>query len=264
MLHGSTVDRSPMLETFAPLITAAPATRNHLLAALAAEDFARVAPCLELVELKFGVALHEPNARIQYVYFPTTASISMMVVSPDGAVEVGSVGNEGFAGIAALLHADFISTRALVQAPGHAYRMKVAAFRMIIAESARMQQLFSRYILAFLNQVAQSVACNRLHSLESRCARWLLMTHDRIDGDQIRLTQESLSYMLGVHRPAITVAAGVLQKAGFIDYTRGRINIINRPGLEGAACACYQIMRQGFDDLRSVNQKLSHANPPTT
>jgi CRP-like cAMP-binding protein len=241
-----------MLETFAsPIDTAAPATRNHLLAALAAEDFAKVAPCFELVELKFGLALHEPNAPIQYVYFPTTASVSMMVVSPDGAVEVGSVGNEGFVGIAALLHADFISTRALVQVPGQAYRMKVAVFRMIIAESTTMQQLFSRYILAFLNQVAQSVACNRLHSLESRCARWLLLTHDRIDGDQIRLTQDSLSYMLGVHRPAITLAAGVLQKAGFIEYTRGRINIIDRSGLEGAACACYQIMRQGFDDLRS-------------
>jgi CRP-like cAMP-binding protein len=239
-----------MLKTYEPSIAAAtPATRNYLLAELAPADFAKVTPYLELVELKFGLALEEPNARIQYVYFPTTGSVSMMVVSPDGAVEVGSVGNEGFAGIAALLHADFIPTRALVQAPGQAYRMKVAVFRMIIAESDTMQQLFSRYTLAFLNQVAQSVACNRLHSLESRCARWLLMTHDRIDGDQIQLTQEALSYMLGVHRPAVTIAAGVLQKAGFIDYTRGRINIIDRSGLEGAACSCYQIMRQGFDDL---------------
>ena len=232
-------------------VTSAPATRNHLLAALAPEDYAKIAPCLELVELNFGVALQEPNAHMQHVCFPTTGSVSMMVVSPDGAVEVGSVGNEGFVGISALLHADFISTRALVQAPGQAYRMHVAAFRRIIAQSASMQRLFSRYLLAFLNQVAQSAACNRLHSLESRCARWLLMTHDRIEGDQIRLTQESLSYMLGVHRPAITLAAGVLQKAGFIDYARGRINIIDRQGLEGAACACYQIMRRGFDDLRS-------------
>jgi CRP-like cAMP-binding protein len=231
-------------------VIAAPATRNYLLAALVPEDYAKVEPYLELVELKFGRTMYEPNSRIQSVYFPTTGSVSMMVVSPDGAVEVGSVGNEGFLGIAALLHADFISMHALVQAPGQAYRMPAAAFRMIIAESATMQQLFSRYLLAFLNQVAQSVACNRLHTLESRCARWLLMTHDRIEGDQIRLTQESLSYMLGVHRPAITLAAGVLQKAGLIGYTRGRINIVDRPGLEGAACACYQIIRRGFDDLR--------------
>jgi CRP-like cAMP-binding protein len=240
-----------MLDSFdSTFATAAPATRNYLLAALLPGDYAKVASCLELVELTFGLAVHEPNAPIQYVYFPTTGSVSMMVVSPDGAVEVGSVGNEGFVGISVLLHADFISTHALVQAPGQAYRMPVAAFRLIIAESATMQQLCSRYLLAFLNQVAQSVACNRLHSLESRCARWLLMTHDRIEGDQIRLTQESLSYMLGVHRPAITLAAGVLQKAGFIGYTRGRINIVDRRGLEGAACACYQIMRRGFDDLR--------------
>jgi CRP-like cAMP-binding protein len=249
-----------MLETFEPATLAvAPATRNRLLAQLGPDDFATVAPFLEPVELRFGLVLHEANARIQFLYFPTTGSVSMMVVSPDGAVEVGSVGNEGFAGISALLHADFIPTRALVQAPGHAYRMKVAVFRMLIAESVTMQQLFSRYTLAFLNQVAQSVACNRLHSLELRCARWLLMTHDRIDGDQIQLTQESLSYMLGVHRPAVTLAAGVLQKAGFIDYTRGRINIMNRPGLESAACGCYQIMRRGFDDLLRSGERMPSA-----
>ena len=239
-----------MLKTFEPAALAiTPATRNRLLAQLASDDLARVVPSLELVELSCGLILHEANARIQNVYFPTTGSVSMLVVSPDGAVEVGSIGNEGFVGIAALLHADFIPTRALVQAPGQAYRMQVAVFRTMIAESDTLLRLFSRYTLAFLNQVAQSVACNRLHSLESRCARWLLMTHDRIDGDQIRLTQEFLSYMLGVHRPAVTLAAGVLQKAGFIDYTRGRINITNRPGLEGAACACYGIMRRGFDEL---------------
>ena len=249
-----------MLKILDPaLATVAPSIRNRLLAELAPDDLARVAPYLESVELEFGLVLHEPNARIQYVYFPTTGAVSMMVVSPDGAVEVGSVGNEGFAGIAALLHADFLPTRALVQAPGQAYRMKVPVFRMLITESDTMQQLFSRYTLAFLNQVAQSVACNRLHSLESRCARWLLMTHDRIDGDQIRLTHESLSYMLGVHRPAVTLAAGVLQKAGFIDYTRGLIKITNRPGLEGAACACYQIMRRGYDDLLQSGQAVAGA-----
>ncbi|HSU94551.1 MAG TPA: Crp/Fnr family transcriptional regulator [Gemmatimonadaceae bacterium] len=252
--------RLPMLKILDPaLATVAPSIRNRLLAELAPDDLARVAPYLESVELEFGLVLHEPNARIQYVYFPTTGAVSMMVVSPDGAVEVGSVGNEGFAGIAALLHADFLPTRALVQAPGQAYRMKVPVFRMLITESDTMQQLFSRYTLAFLNQVAQSVACNRLHSLESRCARWLLMTHDRIDGDQIRLTHESLSYMLGVHRPAVTLAAGVLQKAGFIDYTRGLIKITNRPGLEGAACACYQIMRRGYDDLLQSGQAVAGA-----
>jgi CRP-like cAMP-binding protein len=249
-----------MLKTLDPATLAAePVTRNRLLARLAPDDLAKITPYLELVELKIGLILQEANARIQHVYFPTTGSVSMMILASDGAVEVGSVGNEGFAGVAALLHADFIPTRALVQAPGDAYRMQVAVFRRMIAESDAMQQLFSRYTLAFMNQLAQSVACNRLHSLESRCARWLLMTHDRIDGDQIHLTQESLSYMLGVHRPAVTLAVGDLQKAGFIDYTRGLINIVNRPGLEGAACACYEIMRQGLDDVLRSGEALAGA-----
>jgi CRP-like cAMP-binding protein len=241
------------------ILSAAPATRNRLLAQLVGDDLAKIAPHLEPVELELGRILLEPNARIQHVYFPTTGAISLLIVSPDGAVEVGSVGNEGFVGISALLHADFTATHALVEASGQAYRLDVVVFRMAIAESVALQQLFSRYALAFLNQVGQSVACNRLHSLESRCARWLLMTHDRIDGDQIRLTQEFLSHVLGVHRPAVTLAAGVLQKAGYIDHSRGTITITNRPGLESAACACYQIVRRGFDDLLQSGEGVPSA-----
>lgn len=121
--------------------------------------------------------------------------------------------------------------------------------RCIPSTCTGMHELFSRYTLAFMSQVAQSVACNRLHSLEARCARWLLMMHDRVDGDQIILTQEALSYMLGVHRPAVTLAAGDLQKAGIIDYSRGKISIIDRAGLEGASCGCYQTVRRRFEAL---------------
>jgi CRP-like cAMP-binding protein len=230
-------------------IAVAPATCNRLLAGLTTTDFDKIAPWLEPMELTLGLVLHEPDASIQHVYFPTNGSVSMIIISPDGAVEVASVGSEGFAGVAAFLHAESMPTRAFVQAQGQAYRMEVGQFHRVVSDSPTMRQLFSLYTLAFLNQVAQSVACNRLHSLEARCARWLLMTHDRVEGDQIRLTQESLSYMLGVHRPAVTLAAGILQKAGFIDYARGKINIVDRLGLEGAACCCYKTVRDGFEML---------------
>jgi CRP-like cAMP-binding protein len=140
-------------------------------------------------------------------------------------------------------------TRAFVQSAGHAFRIEVAVFREVVAKSLPMKQLFSRYTLSFMNQVVQSVACNRLHSLEARCARWLLMAHDRVEGDQILLTQESLSYMLGVHRPAVTLAAGILQKAGYIGYVRGKISVTDRRGLESASCCCYQSMRASFEML---------------
>jgi CRP-like cAMP-binding protein len=228
---------------------AAPATFNRLLAGLSNHDFNRIAPCLEGVELTSGQVLYEPDARIEHVYFPTSGSASIMLLSREGAVEVGSVGREGFVGVAALLHADSMPTRTFVQAQGHAYRVEVAEFRAVVSESLPMEQLFSRYTLAFLNQVAQAVACNRLHSLEERCARWLLMSHDRVEGNQLLLTQQSLSYMLGVHRPAVTLAAGILQKAGFIGYSRGKISITDRLGLESAACICYQTLRADFRTL---------------
>jgi CRP-like cAMP-binding protein len=232
-----------------PAAPVAPVTRNGLLAQLVRGEIENLAPWLESVELPLGRTLYEPNAHIAYVYFPTTGSVSVIIETLDGAVEAASIGREGLVGVAAFLYADSMPTRTFVQAKGHAYRVEVDVFRTVVGASSGMQQLFSRYTLAFINQVAQSVACNRLHSLEARCARWLLMMHDRVDGDQIVLTQEALSYMLGVHRPAVTLAAGVLQKAGFIDYSRGKIIVIDRAGLESASCSCYQTVRKGFEAL---------------
>jgi len=161
-------------------------------------------------------------------------------------VEVGTVGFEGMVGMPLLLHGTSAPTRALVQVEGDGYRMATAAFLRLIALSDSTYRVLLRFALAFFNQVAQSVACNRLHSLEERCARWLLITHDRVAGDEFRLTQEFLSFMLGVHRPAVTLAAGVLQKAGYIHYSRGKILITDRAGLEGAACACYSAIRDDY------------------
>jgi CRP-like cAMP-binding protein len=232
-------------------VVARPAGDNSLLAILSPGDFAQICMDLEHVLFRVHDVLNEPGEEIKYVYFPTAGCVSMVQVTPDGTVEVGTVGFEGMVGIPLLLHGTSAPTRALVQVEGEGYRMTSAAFRRTIAMSDSIYRILLRFTLAFFNQVAQSVACNRLHSLEARCARWLLITHDRVDGDSFKLTQEFLSFMLGVHRPAVTLAAGVLQKAGYIHYSRGKITITDRPGLEGASCSCYHATRDDYLALAS-------------
>lgn len=226
-------------------------TDNSLLAMLSPGDLAQICMDLEHVLLHVHDVLYEPGEEIEYIYFPTAGCVSMVHVTPEGTVEVGTIGFEGMVGIPLLLHGTSAPTRALVQVEGEAYRITAAAFRRTIALSDSTYRILLRFALAYSNQVAQSVACNRLHSLEERCARWLLITHDRVDGDHFKLTQEFLSFMLGVHRPAVTLAAGVLQKAGFIHYARGKISITDRAGLEGASCSCYQATRDDYVALAS-------------
>jgi len=228
-----------------------PITANFLLAALSPDDRALIAIQLKPVSLALREVLYEPGAEIEHVYFPTTGCVSMIHGTTDGSVEVGTIGLEGMVGVPVLLRASSEPTRALVQVEGEAYRIPSAAFRAVVAESDHLERIFLRYALALFNQVAQSVACNRLHSLEERCARWLLITHDRVDGDVFKLTQEFLSYMLGVHRPAVTLAAGVLQNAGYIKYSRGTITVTDRIGLEGASCGCYQATQDDYASLAS-------------
>ena len=234
-----------------PLPITRPATTNLVLASLAPDDLAHISADLEPVKLRLREVLYEAGAEIEHIYFPTTGCVSMIHTTDGGAVEVGTIGLEGLVGVPVLLRANSEPTRALVQVEGAAYRLSAKAFRSVVRESSSMERIFLRYALALFNQVAQSVACNRLHSLEERCARWLLITHDRVDGDEFKLTQEFLSYMLGVHRPAVTLAAGVLQAAGFIHYSRGTINITNREGLEGASCSCYEATRADYAMLAS-------------
>jgi CRP-like cAMP-binding protein len=210
-------------------------------------ELEKLLPWLEPFELELGSIVYHPHVHIEHVYFPTSGSISTIVVADDGELEVSSVGKEGFAGVASLLHASSVPTRAVVQEKGSAYRVEVEVFRAVVAESLQMQQLFCRYTLATLNQLSQAAACNRLHSLEARCARWLLMAHDRTDGDQLNLTHEMVSQMLGVTRPGVTIAAGALQKLGLIQYSRGKLNIVDRAGLEQAACECYGIVAAYYD-----------------
>jgi CRP-like cAMP-binding protein len=225
------------------------ATANKLLALLTPADFGRIALDLESVRLSVPEVLYEPGESITHVYFPTTGCVSMIRTMAEGSVEVGTIGFEGFVGIPVLLSANDEPTRALVQVQGAAYRISADAFRAAVNESEAIRRVCERYALTLYNQVAQSVVCNRLHLLEARCARWLLITHDRVDGDSFTLTQEFLSYMLGVHRPAVTLAAGALQKAGCIRYSRGRVTILDRQGLEHASCGCYQATVNNYRSL---------------
>ena len=198
-------------------------------------------PHLTRVALNAGEILSNPRARPRHVYFPETAVLSLiMLMDGGGAVEAATVGNEGVAGLSVFLGKGTMSSRCLAQIAGEAQQIPSAVLADAIVESPGLDVLLRRYTQAFVNQLAQSVACNRLHTTQQRCARWLLMTHDRVGGsDVFDLTQDFLSYMLGVRREGVSAASRALQHRGVIRYRRGHISILDRPALERAACECY-------------------------
>ena len=233
-------------------ITLAPSEgirRNRLLGALVDEDLDRLLPSLESVPLVDGMPIYEPNKPITHVYFPISGVISLVSEMSAGTVEVGTIGPEGMTGVPLVLRATTMPTRAFVQVPGHAYRTRGDDLCAVMREAPQVERLLYRYVLALFDQTAQHAACNRLHALEERCARWLLMTHDRVDGDVVPLKQQFLAEMLGVHRPAVTIAAGALQKAGVIRYSRGKVTVLDREALEEAACECYGIITRRDNEL---------------
>lgn len=229
-----------------------PEGRNLLLGALPAHDLPRLRPRLERVGLPLGMPIYEPDVPISHVYFPLSGIVSMVSTMREGTVEVGTIGREGMTGIPIVLHADSMPTRAFVQVQGEALRIAASDLRTAIKELPALERVLARYALALFDQAAQSAACNRLHALEERCAKWLLMTHDRVDDDVLPLKQTFLAEMLGVHRPAVTVAASTLQRAGMISYSRGKVRVVDRAALERAACDCYAITRRSFDQLRGA------------
>ncbi|HEY0419785.1 MAG TPA: Crp/Fnr family transcriptional regulator, partial [Acetobacteraceae bacterium] len=207
-------------------------------------------PRLKAVELPFREVLHEPGKPIEAVYFPETGWISMLAYLESGdAAEVGLVGREGMIGLPVLLGADSNDLEAMVQCPGTALRIDAQAFREELERIPALRTLLLRYALVHHEQVARTAACNGRHQIDQRLARWLLMAHDRAEGDDFPMTHEFLSMMLGVRRAGVTVSAGTLQKAGFIRYEKGRIQVTDRPGLESAACECYGIVRRASDRL---------------
>ncbi len=214
---------------------------NRLLAALPRAVSRQVLAACEAVQLEFGIVLYEPDARIRYVYFPTGGFISLMIpVDGTTNLEVGLVGNEGMLGVPLVLGADVSPLRALVQGAGPAWRMSAEAFTAELDRSPALRRALLRYLQVRMSQLAQTAACTRFHVVEERLARWLLMTQDRAHADAFRVTHAFLAYMLGVRRVGVTKAANALQKRKLISYHRGAITILDRAGMETAACGCYQ------------------------
>jgi CRP-like cAMP-binding protein len=220
-----------------------PTAANSLLAALPGRNYRRLLPGLELVTLNFGDVLYEPGQKIRHVYFPGNSLVSLLTLV-DGrmALEVGMVGREGMVGLPLALGADVSPVRALVQGTGTAMRMQSARFSREIRKSPQLQQGVHRYANALMAQVSQTAACNRFHVVVARLARWLLMTRDRVQSGEFRLTHEFLGHMLGVRRVGVTTAARTLQRRKLIDYSRGNIRILDDKGLEAAACECYKLV----------------------
>ena len=227
-------------------------SRNHLLAALPSAEFEPLAAHLELVPLQLGQMLYEPGSQLQHAYFPTSAIVSLHYVMESGAsAETAGVSNEGVVGISLFMGGNTTPSSAVVQTAGHAYRMER---RKLLAEFNRaglLQRLLLRYTQALITQMAQTAVCNRHHSLEQQLCRWLLLTLDRLPGNELVMTQELVASMLGVRREGITEAAGNLQRAGMISYRRGHIAVIDHAALEGQACECYAVVRKELDRLLS-------------
>jgi CRP-like cAMP-binding protein len=223
------------------------AERNLLLRALPEREYQRLLPMLEAVPLAFGRVLTRPGDTEHYAYFPSSGTISVVHPGRGGRmVEVASVGHEGVSGIGAYLGDGRDMFESVVQVAGTAKRMSAPALRAVAQPGSRLDELLRRYALALLAQSMQSVACNSLHAVEARCARWLLSAHDRACTNEFRLTQEFLAAMLGVRRATVTEAAGALKRAGLIGYSRGRIRVLDRTGLERASCDCYAFISAAF------------------
>jgi CRP-like cAMP-binding protein len=224
--------------------------QNHLLAALPAEDYQRLCSYLKLVPMPLGEVLYEPAMRLQYAYFPTTCIISLLYVMENGAsAEIAVVGNEGILGISLFMGGDTTSNRAVVQSAGYAWRLPGAVLQQEFNRNGLLLRLLLRYTQALITQMAQTAVCNRHHSVDQQLCRWLLMSLDRLPGNELIMTQELIANMLGVRREGVTEAAGNLHKAGLINYSRGHITVLDRPGLEQRTCECYQVVKMEFDRL---------------
>ena len=227
-----------------------PRDANRILAALPATEHRRALTKLEPTPFRRGQSLYEPDKPISSVYFPRSGVASMVTrLVEGGTIEVATIGNEGVVGLSAYLGNGRSSMEVFVQIPGEALRMDADAFLREIRASSAWRNVIHRYSEALLNQIGQSAACNRAHTIEQRCARWLLMSHDRVLDDEIALTHEYLGEMLGVRRASVTQAAGKLKRRKLIDYHRGKIRVLDRKGLEKAACECYQFIRSHHDQL---------------
>jgi CRP-like cAMP-binding protein len=239
-----------------PSSSSRPPPANNLLAALPADDYARLAPTLRNTPLKLKRFLHKPGEAVDQVYFPGGGFVSVVTVLKDGGmVEVATIGREGMLGISAISNGDPSPAATMVQAETDVcYTMSAQAFRQEMDRRGAFYDLITRYGQALVGFIMQSTACNAVHSIEQRLSRWLLLAHDRVGRDDFPLTQEFAAMMLGTSRPTVTVVAGTLQKAGLITYHRGHVTVVDRQNLEAASCECYQT---ATDLLRTVTRRRS-------
>jgi len=225
------------------------ALKNQLLAALPAEEWRRWQPELEQVDLNLGDVLYESGGTMTHVYFPTTAIVSLLYVMEDGAsAEIAVVGHEGLVGISLFMGGESTPSRAVVQSAGKAFRLAAHQIQEHF-KRAPVLHLLLRYTQALITQMAQTAVCNRHHSLDQQLCRWLLLSLDRLSGSELVMTQELIANMLGVRREGVTESATKLQKAGLIKYSRGRITVLDRAGLEGRSCECYAVVKKEYDRL---------------
>ncbi len=224
--------------------------QNHLLDALPAAERAHLFPQLELVPMPLGQSVCEPGTVMRHVFFPTTCIISLLYVMEDGAsAEIAIVGNEGIVGVSLFMGGETTTSRAVVQSAGHAYRLSGQLLKDAFFHAGPMQRLLLRYSQALLTQMSQTAVCNRHHRLDQQLCRWLLLSLDRLHSNELCMTQELIANMLGVRREGVTEAAGDLQRAGLIKYNRGKITVLDRPGLESRVCECYQVVKTEMDRL---------------
>ncbi|MDR3390797.1 MAG: Crp/Fnr family transcriptional regulator [Sulfuriferula sp.] len=224
--------------------------QNHLLAALPTVEFERIEPKLKLVAMPLGDVLYESGGQLQHVYFPTSSIVSLHYVMEDGASsEIAGVGNEGILGISLFMGGNTTPSRAVIQTGGFGYRLDYLSMMEEFNRAGIMMHLMLRYTQALITQVSQTAVCNRHHTIEQQLCRWLLLTLDRLESNELTMTQELIASMIGVRREGITEAAGNLQRAGLISYRRGHITVLDRSGLEVQVCECYQVVKAEFDRL---------------
>jgi len=226
--------------------------QNHILAALPAAQYARLRPDLEPVPLPLGRAVYESGGKLDYVYFPTDCIVSLLYVMKSGAsAEIAVVGHEGLVGVALFMGGESASSRAVVQSAGTAYRLSSKILKKEFEHGGPLQHLLLRYTQALITQMSQTAVCNRHHAIDQQLCRWLLLSLDRLSGDELVMTQELVANMLGVRRERVTDATGRLQAEGLIHYSRGRIKVPDRTRLERRACECYAVVKKEFDRLLS-------------
>jgi CRP-like cAMP-binding protein len=224
--------------------------QNHLLAALPGADYERLLPQLELVPLPLAWAVYEAGDAQGYVFFPTTSIVSLLYVMEDGSsAEIAVVGNEGLVGIALFMGGETTPSRAVVQSAGYGYRLRGSVLKAEFGQGGNLQHLLLRYTQALITQMSQTAVCNRHHALEQQLCRWLLLSLDRLQSNELAMTQELIANMLGVRREGVTESAGKLQAQGLIEYSRGKITVLDRPKLEARVCECYAVVKREYDRL---------------